>query len=117
MFDKFDVNKNGVLDRDEFITWYREHREHFGLDPEEDIDKMYSKCAPNNTQAALIQCLFVAYTVCVCVCVFVCFGCTMHRCPGSDVRIMHIWSAFPTWQACRSLVQGSWVFFYKSTAQ
>jgi|EP00670_Eutreptiella_braarudii_P005034 Ca2+-binding EF-hand superfamily protein len=42
MFDKFDVNKNGVLDRDEFITWYREHREHFGLDPEEDIDKMYS---------------------------------------------------------------------------
>ena len=41
-FNKFDIDGNGVLDKEEFLAWYRS-KEHYGLDPEQDIDNWTEK--------------------------------------------------------------------------
>jgi hypothetical protein len=41
-FDKFDKNGNGVLERDEWLDWYRS-KDHFGMDPDENVQKLVTK--------------------------------------------------------------------------
>ena len=42
-FDRFDANKNGVMERDEFLAWYKDERHHFGMEVEEEVEQIYKK--------------------------------------------------------------------------